>query len=346
MRTYLSYLAVLLAFSASAQDIHFSQIQEAPLWLNPANTGFFNGYMRAVANYRSQWAAMGNAFQTMAVSIDGNVGKIRKNKAYAGLGLFVFNDRAGAAKIGTTQAQLHANAIVKASRNSKIAGGIYLGVNQNSATYAALTYGNQYNGKEIDQSLATGEIVNYTSFVNSDVGAGVNYEYSSATTDLTRDDIFSLKIGAAVHHINKPVQRFSSGSVYRVPMRFVGNVQARIDIRDTKLSILPSLVYLQQASAMEIIAGTHVRFRFKNGTKLTGNKTEAGLNVGIYYRFNDAIVPQINLDMGKYAIGVSYDYNVSKFNQVSKGMGGFEIYLKFMTLDDALFKRKREHGLN
>jgi len=346
MKTYLSYLLVLFTFGASAQDIHFSQIQEAPLWLNPANTGFFNGYFRAVANYRNQWAAMGNAYQTMALSIDGNALKVRKNKAYAGLGLFIFNDRAGVAKIGTTQAQLHANAIVKASKNSKIAGGIYLGVNQNSATYAALTYGNQYNGKEIDQSLATGEIVNYTSFVNSDVGAGLNYEYSSATSDMTRDDIFSLKIGAAVHHINRPVQRFSTGSVYRVPMRFVGNVQARIDIRDTKLSLLPSLVYLQQASAMEIIAGTHLRFRFKNGTKLTGNRTEAGLNVGLYYRFNDAIIPQVNLDMGKYAIGVSYDYNISKFSQVSKGMGGFEVYLKFMTLDDALFKRKREHGLN
>jgi type IX secretion system PorP/SprF family membrane protein len=346
MKTYVSYLLMLLAFGASAQDIHFSQIQEAPLWLNPANAGFFNGYFRAVANYRNQWAAMGNAYQTMALSIDGNALKVRKNKAYAGLGLFIFNDKAGVAKIGTTQAQLHANAIVKASKNSKIAGGIYLGVNQNSATYAALTYGNQYNGKEIDQSLATGEIVNYTSFVNSDVGAGLNYEYSSATSDMTRDDSFSLKVGAAVHHINRPVQRFSTGSTYRVPMRFVGNVQARIDIRDTKLSLLPSLVYLQQASAMEIIAGTHLRFRFKNGTKLTGNRTEAGLNVGVYYRFNDAIVPQVNLDMGKYAIGVSYDYNISRFSQVSKGMGGFEVYLKFMTLDDALFKRKREHGLN
>lgn len=345
MKTYLSYLLIVLAASVSAQDIHFSQIQESPLWLNPANAGFFNGYLRAVANYRNQWASMGNAYQTMAVSIDGNVGKIRRNKAYAGLGLFIFNDRAGAAKIGTTQAQLHANAIVKASKNSKIAGGIYLGVNQNSATYASLTYGNQYNGKEIDPSLATGEIVNYTSFVNSDVGAGVNYEYSSATSDITRDDVFSLKIGAAVHHINKPVQRFSSGSQYRVPMRFVGNVQARIDLQGTKLSLLPSVVYLQQASAMEVIAGMHLRFRFKNGTKLTGNRTEAGLNVGLYYRLNDAIVPQINLDMGKYAIGVSYDYNVSKFNQISKGMGGFEIYLKFMTLDDALFNRKREHGL-
>lgn len=346
MKTYLSSLLVLVAFGASAQDIHFSQIQESPLWLNPANTGFFNGYFRAVANYRNQWASMGNAYQTMALSIDGNALKVRKNKAYAGLGLFVFNDRAGAAKIGTTQVQLHANAIVKASRKSKIAGGLYFGVNQNSATYSALTYGNQYTGKEIDQSLPTGEIVNYSSFVNADVGAGVNYEYSSATADMVRDDIFSLKVGAAVHHINKPVQRFSTGSTYRVPMRFVGNVQARIDLPDTKLSLLPSVVYLQQASAMEVIAGMHLRFRFKNGTKLTGNRTEAGLNIGLYYRLQDAIVPQINLDMGKYAIGVSYDYTVSKYSQVSKGMGGFEVYLKFMTLDDALYKRKREHGLN
>lgn len=345
MKTGLSSIFLLLGLALSAQDIHFSQIQEAPLWLNPANTGFFNGYFRAVANYRNQWASMGNPYQTMAISVDGNALKVRKNKAYAGLGLFVFNDRAGAAKIGTTQAQLHANAIVKASKKSRIAGGIYLGVNQNSATYAALTYGNQYNGKEIDQSLATGETVNYNSFVNSDVGAGVNYEYSSATADMTRDDVFSIRVGAAVHHINKPVQRFSTGSTYQVPMRFVGNVQARIDIRDTKLSLLPSLVYLQQASAMEVIAGAHLRFRFKNGTKLTGNITESGLNIGVYYRLSDAIVPQINLDMGKYAIGVSYDYTLSKYSQVNKGAGGFEIYLKFMTLDDALYKRKREHSL-
>ena len=346
MKKHLSYLLLLFTFCASAQDIHFSQIQEAPLWLNPANAGFFNGYFRAVANYRNQWASMGNAYQTMAVSMDGSVLKAARKKAYMGLGLFVFNDRAGVAKIGTTQVQMHINAIIKASKKSKIAGGLYFGVNQNSATYASLTYGNQYTGKEIDKSLPTGEIVNYTSFVNADVGAGVNYEYSSANVDMTRDDIFSLKIGAAVHHINQPVQRFSSGSTYKVPMRFVGNVQARIDFKDTKLSLLPSVIYIMQGSASQINVGTHLRFRFKNGTKLTGTKTEAGLNVGLYYRVNDAIIPQVNLDMGKYAIGLSYDVNVSKYNQVSKGAGGFEIYLKFMTLDDALFKRKREHGLN
>ena len=129
-------------------------------------------------------------------------------------------------------------------------------------------------------------------------------------------------------------------------MRFVGNIQARIDVKGTKISLLPSVIYLRQAKASEITVGTHLRYRFKNPTKVTGMKSETGLNIGVYYRIGDAIIPQINLDMGKYAIGVAYDLNVSKYKQVSNMQGGFEVYLKFMSLDDALFKRKREHGLN
>ena len=63
-------ILICVANVLKSQDIHFSQIQESPLWLNPANAGFFNGYVRSIANYRNQWASMGNAFQTMAVSID------------------------------------------------------------------------------------------------------------------------------------------------------------------------------------------------------------------------------------------------------------------------------------
>lgn len=345
MKKILYIILIFVSSVSVAQDIHFSQIQESPLWLNPANAGMFGGYLRAIANYRNQWMAMGNAYQTMALSVDAKTFKTTRNKAYLGVGLFVFNDKAGAAKIGTTQAQLHLNAIIQTSKKSRLAGGLYAGFSQNSANYASLTYGNQYTGKEFDQSIASGETVNYTSFVNMDAGVGLNYEFSSANIDMVRDDIFSLKIGGALHHINKPVQRFSSGSEYRLPMRFVGNVQARIDFKGTKMSLLPSVIYLRQATANEITVGTHIRYRFKNGTKVTGAKTEAGLNIGVYYRVNDAIIPQVNLDMGKYAIGLAYDLNLSKYKQVSKMNGGFEIYLKFMTLDDALFRRRSEHGL-
>ncbi len=346
MKKILLIITLFVSSFGFAQDVHFSQIQECPLWLNPANAGFMNGYFRAVANYRNQWMAMGNAYQTMALSVDASALKTNKGKAYLGLGLFVFNDRAGVAKMGSTQAQLHLNAIIKTGKKSRLGGAVYLGFNQNSANYAALTYGNQYDGKELNKDLGSGEVVTYNSFLNSDVGAGLNYEFSSANIDMLRDDIFSLKIGGAVHHLNQPVQKFSSGSTYKLPMRYVGNVQARIDIKGTKVAILPSVIYLRQATASEITVGTHIRYRFKNPTKVTGVKSETGLNIGVYYRVGDAIIPQINVDMGKYAVGVAYDLNISKYRTVSNYQGGFEIYLKFMTLDDALFKRKREHGLN
>jgi type IX secretion system PorP/SprF family membrane protein len=346
MKKFLLIVILFISSLSYSQDVHFSQIQECPLWLNPANAGFMNGYFRAVANYRNQWAAMGNAYQTMALSVDASTLKTKKGKAYLGMGLFVFNDRAGVAKMGSTQAQIHLNAIIKTSKKSKLGGAVYLGFNQNSANYAALTYESQYNGKEIDNTLGTGEAVTYASFINSDVGVGLNYEFSSANIDMLRDDIFSLKIGGAVHHLNQPVQKFASGSTYKLPMRFVGNVQSRIDIKGTKVAILPSVIYLSQGSASEITVGTHIRYRFKNPTKVTGMKSETGLNIGVYYRVGDAIIPQINVDMGKYAVGVAYDLNISKYKMVSNYQGGFEIYFKFMTLDDALFKRKREHGLN
>ena len=342
MKKYLYIITLFISSLSFAQDVHFSQIQESPLWLNPANAGFMNGYFRAIANYRNQWMAMGNAFQTMAISVDASTLKTKKGKAYLGMGLFVFNDKAGAAKMGTTQGQLHLNAIIKTSKKSKLGGAVYIGFNQNTASYTSLTYASQYNGKDIDKSLGSGENVTYNSFLNSDVGAGINYEFSSANIDMLRDDIFSLKIGGAVHHLNQPIQKFSSGSTYKLPMRYVGNVQARIDIKGTKMSILPSIIYLRQATANEITVGTHFRYRFKNPTKVTGVKSETGLNIGVYYRVGDAIIPQVNLDMGKYAIGVAYDLNVSKYHQVSKYQGGFEIYLKFMSLDYAVFNRKRE----
>ncbi len=181
MKKYLYIITLFISSLGFSQDVHFSQIQESPLWLNPANAGFMNGYFRAVANYRNQWMAMGNAFQTMAISVDASTLKTKKSKAYLGLGLFVFNDRAGLAKMGSTQAQIHINAIIKTSKKSRLGGAVYIGFNQNSANYAALTYGNQYNGKEIDNTIGNGEAVTYSSFLNSDVGAGLNFSIFNAS---------------------------------------------------------------------------------------------------------------------------------------------------------------------
>lgn len=334
----LLYIFIIGCTNLYAQDVHFSQIQEAPLWLNPANTGFFTGKFRATANYRSQWQSMGNPYQTISVSADLNA--LSKKKNSIGFGLFIFNDKAGTAKLGSTQAQLHISAIIKTSKHSKLAGGIYAGFTQFSANYSALTFGTQYNGSKIEQANANGENISFNTYSNFDVGAGVNYERSLSKQTISRNETSSFKIGLALHHINQPAQKFNNITEDRLKMRLVANMQARIDFEGSKFSLLPHVIYLRQAKAQEIILGTLIRYRLRNGTKITGNITETALNFGLYYRVNDAIIPQFSLDMGKYAFGFSYDFNLSKYTSVSKSQGAMEFFVKFIMAEQALFKKK------
>ena len=53
-------LAGLLQFTAAtAQDLHFSQFFNAPLTVNPANTGFIpDADYRLGAHYRNQWSSI------------------------------------------------------------------------------------------------------------------------------------------------------------------------------------------------------------------------------------------------------------------------------------------------
>src|SRR3954469_25120582 len=103
----LTFILLCTFFSEmKSQDMHFSQIAESPVLLNPANTGFFSGYFRAIAQYRNQWISMGNPYSTMGISVDGNIFRNFKKSGCLGIGVTIFNDRAGAAKIGLTNINL------------------------------------------------------------------------------------------------------------------------------------------------------------------------------------------------------------------------------------------------
>ncbi len=348
-------LLSILNLDLRSQDIHLAQIQEAPLVYNPANTGFFSGYSRVIAGYRNQWASMGKPYQTMGLSVDGGIFRNRYKNAFLGIGLNIFNDKAGAAAIQLTNVNFNICAILKASKRTIFAAGIYGGISMNSGKYSNLTYASQFNGTEIDPNLSSQESVNYHNFTNSDFGAGLAYEYSNLKTHNDRDDIKSIRIGVAAYHLNKAPQNFGSNTYttttglsitkdpYILPTRYVASIVSRFDINNTKISITPTIIYMRQANATEITAGTYVKYRFKNGTKITGEKVENCIGVGLFYRVNDAIIPQFLIDMGSYAIGISYDANVSSYRKASRTVGGFEISLRYNKLADALFNKRSEY---
>jgi type IX secretion system PorP/SprF family membrane protein len=350
------YLVILLVLHLpgwvlKGQDIHFSQIYETPLFLSPANAGFFNGYSRAIVNYRNQWAAMNNAFQTMALSVDGGLFKTKKHTAFMGLGLTLFRDQAGAAKMSNTNALLNVSGLVKLGRHSALSVGLAGGISASNANYAALTYASQFNGNSIDPNLPSNEIP-YRQYTTSDVAAGIAYEFGRYKKDPDHDDVFSFKIAFGAYHLNRPKQDFGIGSSYMMPQRFSYSFTSVYDITDTKFTITPTFVYQTQGdnrlfgsskSMQEFFVGSYVKYRFKTGTKVTGTKTQDDIGFGLFYRVNDAIVPKLIVDLGDYSFGLAYDVNISGYTAASKGFGGFEVSLRYNNLASSLFHARKEY---
>lgn len=341
MKKIITVLTAAVVFvSAKAQDIHFSQFNETPMHLNPANTGLFDGMFRVTLNYRSQWAVMGNPYTTAAGAFDMPL-LYAKNRAYIGLGAFFYSDHAGDSRFGTFQGLLSASGIVPLNDFNKLSVGIQGGYSQRSATISGLQWENQYVNGAYDPQAVSNEGNLLTSFPYVDFSAGAAYQYRSVAGNLAGKDVFELNFGVAAFHLNKPEQKFHGGGGERMDMRLVFHTNARYDLPDSRWSVRPSACYMMQGPAHEFLIGGLMRYRIKNGTKVTNFFSESGIGFGLHYRVKDAILPQLYYDLGDFFIGLSYDINVSKYSSVSKMNGGYEVTLRYANLNGALYKNKR-----
>ncbi len=355
LRIILVVFVLTCAVPTKAQDIHFSQVSEAPLLLNPANTGFFPGYFRAIVNYRNQWASMGQAFKTVNLSVDAGLFKSKRRKAFLGLGFVLYQDKAGSAKITRTHAMVNLSGLVKLSKKSVLCAGLYGGAIGNTANYSSLTYASQFDGNAIIPAAPSGENAVFRNFTTTDLGMGVAYELSKVIIDTDHDDVTKLRIGLAAYHVNKPKQEFSAGAVYRLPVRYVLSLFSNIDFEDTRFTLTPTFILQKQGKkdksipadyrirgAYEFVTGSYLKVRLATGTKTTGEKTQNALGFGLFYRSKDALIPKLILELGDYAIGMSYDVNISGYKTASKSNGGFEISLRYNRLANSLFDTRSE----
>src|SRR5690606_7730635 len=95
----------LVAFTgaqAFAQDIHFTQFDAAPLVVNPAFTGGFNGTFRAAGIYRNQWQSVTIPFVTYSASVDAPIIRDLSIDDYLAAGLQIYNDKAGDGNLSNT----------------------------------------------------------------------------------------------------------------------------------------------------------------------------------------------------------------------------------------------------
>lgn len=322
-----------------AQDVHFAQLSETPLVLNPGLTGVFDGFYRGMINYRNQWPAMGKPYSTFAASADAPFATKRKG-GYIGGGINFYSDKAGDSKFGSTQVNLSASAILPVGDQSRFSVGLQVGMGQHSVSLSAIQWPNQYNGMQYDPNITPNESTAKNSFSYFDAGAGVNYQVSNAIGNIQGKDVTCFNIGAAFFHANMPLQKFTSISSENLYGRLVVNTSLRYDFPGTKAGIVPSAIYMMQGPASEINFGTLIRYKIHEGTKITGFYTESAFSAGVHCRWEDAISPQVYFEFSDYAFGISYDFNISSYGQVQKSSGGLEISLRYANMKGAVRKSK------
>ncbi|MEM8909741.1 MAG: type IX secretion system membrane protein PorP/SprF, partial [Bacteroidota bacterium] len=108
-RLILSLPLLIFALSLSAQDKHFTQFYSAPLTLNPALTGAFDGRYRVSAIYRDQWrGALDEPYVTFASAIDVKFDLELSNRYEdaVAIGLLFFSDRVNGIDFNTNQIAL------------------------------------------------------------------------------------------------------------------------------------------------------------------------------------------------------------------------------------------------
>ncbi len=314
-------LPVLTCFQTllPAQDIHFTMYDLAPLSLNPAHTGAYEGTFRIGGIYRDQWASiMPNQFVTPMFYLDAPVLMVGKRN-WLGVGMMMYQDKAGVAQLrnGTVQ----------------FSGAFHLALDKKSDY--VLTLGLQGGMVQRDFDITSPEVLLGDELLNGTPGASpdrtiqdprANY-LDMATGIMLRarmDDQAVFTAGFAAHHINKPrysVLQQNSRAITQ-PLRLNGHV--RLDYQYSELLTLsPTLLFQNMAGTNEIIIQGW-------GSYLIKKEQDLSLIGGLGYRLADAAMIIAGVQYQDWKVALSYDINTSSLREVTNYRGGFEIGLSYL----------------
>jgi type IX secretion system PorP/SprF family membrane protein len=323
MRKKILLLLVLIqsAFLVKAQDHMYSQFFNAPIYLNPALTGQFQGDLRVNMIYRNQWSNVGGGLSYMSGSIDYNVPQFG-----GGLGLIFNRSSEGTAYLNKNNlAGVYSYSV--GSDDFVLSFGLQAGITNRTIDFSKLVFSDQLDPRLgfIPGSVTTAEKPTYDNRFYFDSGAGINLVAGN------------LMVGSALQHLNRPDESFT-GVKAKLPMRATAHLSYMLNLNGDdniddydKSYVIPSVVVYKQSTSQTINAG----FQYKRRS----------INAGVWYRSSGSDGPSaivvsfifdlfVNKETGeKLRLGISHDASTSRLNYsntsgTSEGSLGYETKLR------------------
>lgn len=308
--------SILFSFcfqKTNAQDLHFSQYFNAPLLVNPANTGFMpDGDVRIGINYRNQWANVGTPYKTTSVFADVQAFNNRFENGWVGIGAAILKDVAGTGNLTSTRVFGSVAYHQSIGFGSLLSVGFNFNWNNKSIDFSKLTFDNQWTGKFFDINIPSGEAFATNQINYFGLGAGINYAYFPNANAY-------LNVGYSLGNINRPSESFFDNQNIdtRISMRHTVFLNGSFKLDDAWI-LNPNVYYSNMASSTEIVAGLNAQ------RNLSGDGNTQ-LLVGAYYRLEDALIPMIGFQQNNFKITFNYDATSSPLKNFNATKGAYEI---------------------
>ncbi len=298
-------------------DIHFSQFYETSILRNPALTGVFAEDYKISAINRNQWSSISNPFVTTQVNAETHIHVTQEAEDFFSFGVLAYYDQAGSIdrKILCVYPAVNYNKSLEDEHNSFLSVGFTGGYMQYSFDPSKATFNNQYQNNVFNPSNPTGENLPNPKLGLWDLGAGVNFNSS-----MGQSNEMTYVFGVSGYHFTQPKNSYYNDPGIVMDMRW--NINGAINgMLNEDIAFQIQANYAVQGTFNEIIGGGMIGWN----RSTEGDIPMFSIFGGLFYRYQDAIIPTIKLRYKDYAFGVSYDVNVSTLKAATSMRGGYEI---------------------
>ena len=309
---------------AQDRDLHFTQYGMSPLNLNPGLTGIFNGDMRFTGNYRNQWFTVPVGYNTVSLAYDQKIYNVKLKNGLFGVGGILNYDQAGESKLRSIQLNLAGSYTQRISQKNFLTLGLSAGVAQRAFSPDDLSWDEQFvNGQYGQQNPITENFARESKFY-PDFGVGLNWHFQEPNTKRTQ-----LDFGVSLFHPLSPNISFYDDNDVKIRPRLSVQLGSSFKI-SKRFDILVDGNMYKQGESSALILGLALRYNFD---EIIGR--ENAIQLGGEYRFpingkyvsnkSDAWAPVLTYYYRQWKVGLSYDINISDFQQATNKNGGIEI---------------------
>ena len=298
----------------NAQDPFLSQIYSSAQFLSPASVGNGVYQSRIQSNYRSQMLEGNTLYRTIVLGWDTRYkNKNEEVQNYLGLGGQIISDQVMNGILQTNYVTLNAayHLFFDEDLKKNFSLGLGLTLAQSTLQLDKLKFFDQFSQGEYllnSRSISLQNLNNNAAKISMNTGLMYTNHTQTSFVQLSANAFFMTKPELTIRN-----QSTASG------FKALIFLNAEQEWEDKK-SLMMHASYNSRNSNQQILVGGAIGLPFGSYYENVNR-----LYFGVFYRFNDAIIPNFSILMNQYHFGLSYDMYSSGFSGAQLKPSSFEL---------------------